>query len=233
MTFIAAMSSISSNEHIETHSTQNSTQNTAQNTIQRITRRLAPRRSLMQNSTSKIINVSANTPSITTHQCKGTTTRNKQCLKTIPISKQFCVYHEQTISFKFEKPDECIICLESLTTTDRPLDCGHWIHTSCVALSGKDVCPVCRQQVHTLSENEQMIMLQKQEEQKDESQRIDEEFFTDYILQQQERERQRAILNSMYNNHVDGLLAVIDDETQSNDDMTIEVLYYYDGPLYT
>jgi hypothetical protein len=42
-----------------------------------------------------------------------------------------------------EKPDECIICYEKLEETS-PLQCGHWLHVSCVEKHFKPECPICR-----------------------------------------------------------------------------------------
>jgi hypothetical protein len=41
------------------------------------------------------------------------------------------------------KPDDCIICYEKLEQ-EHPLECGHWIHTSCAEKHFKPECPVCR-----------------------------------------------------------------------------------------
>jgi hypothetical protein len=43
-----------------------------------------------------------------------------------------------------EKPQECIICLEKLNDADNALQCGHWIHISCIQKQFKPECPVCR-----------------------------------------------------------------------------------------
>lgn len=46
----------------------------------------------------------------------------------------------------YEKPDECIICLEKFDEKDdKPLSCGHWVHESCIIAWGKRQCPICRQ----------------------------------------------------------------------------------------
>lgn len=41
------------------------------------------------------------------------------------------------------KPENCTICLE-LLNEDIPLDCGHWIHISCIQKQFKAECPLCR-----------------------------------------------------------------------------------------
>ena len=48
---------------------------------------------------------------------------------------------------KFEKPDVCIVCVESVKKMKTPLDCGHWIHLECVVASGKQECPLCKKKV--------------------------------------------------------------------------------------
>jgi hypothetical protein len=59
---------------------------------------------------------------------------------------EFCKKHSE--QFKFDKPDECCVCLEDLKDEKYPLrDCGHWVHHKCVIMSGKDECPCCRGKV--------------------------------------------------------------------------------------
>lgn len=45
------------------------------------------------------------------------------------------------------KPDECIICYEKLNE-EHPLECGHWLHISCVEKHFKPECPICRAPLH-------------------------------------------------------------------------------------
>ena len=59
-----------------------------------------------------------------------------------------CKKHYNTFKFKDDKPDECVVCLESLSDEKYPLrDCGHWVHYKCVILSGKKECPLCRYEI--------------------------------------------------------------------------------------
>ena len=49
---------------------------------------------------------------------------------------------------RFEKPEECPICLEPFLEDMNPLKpCNHWIHNECVARSGKKECPICRSEI--------------------------------------------------------------------------------------
>jgi len=45
--------------------------------------------------------------------------------------------------FTQEKPDDCVICTEKMNEND-PLNCGHWIHYTCIQKQFKAECPVCR-----------------------------------------------------------------------------------------
>lgn len=46
---------------------------------------------------------------------------------------------------RFEKPEECCVCLEEFADNDDPLfPCGHWVHPKCVALWGNEQCPLCK-----------------------------------------------------------------------------------------
>ncbi len=68
----------------------------------------------------------------------------------------FCRKH--LVQYKFEKPDECCVCLEDLKDEKYPLrECGHWIHHNCVIMTGKEECPCCRAKV-TLNKEQQKAL---------------------------------------------------------------------------
>lgn len=46
--------------------------------------------------------------------------------------------------FTQEKPDECIVCRDSLDNNEESLICGHWIHLKCLQRHFKAECPICR-----------------------------------------------------------------------------------------
>jgi Ring finger domain len=48
-----------------------------------------------------------------------------------------------SLSYVQEKPEDCIICTEKMEE-ERSLECGHWIHYSCIQKQFKAECPVCR-----------------------------------------------------------------------------------------
>ena len=69
----------------------------------------------------------------------------------------------------YEKPEECPICLEEFNDYESiPLiPCFHWVCKKCVINSGKNECPICRQEVElTKIELKQCtkINLQRQKE---------------------------------------------------------------------
>jgi hypothetical protein len=43
-----------------------------------------------------------------------------------------------------ERPSDCIICYETLSITEPPLPCGHYLHLACVKKHFKPECPLCR-----------------------------------------------------------------------------------------
>ena len=51
---------------------------------------------------------------------------------------------------------ECPVCVESIIDT-MPLSCGHWICRTCIVKSGKNKCPLCRQNV-TISTQEYLYI---------------------------------------------------------------------------
>lgn len=42
------------------------------------------------------------------------------------------------------RPNNCPTCLEKFNDTDKPLQCGHWIHVSCIQKGHKAACHLCR-----------------------------------------------------------------------------------------
>ena len=86
---------------------------------------------------------------------KGSVCKNK-CCKTNNNS-DYCKMHSRI--FKFEKPSECPICQEDISSEKQPLSCGHWVHKNCI-LSWKDQCPVCRKQIK-LTKKEQKILINR------------------------------------------------------------------------
>jgi hypothetical protein len=69
-----------------------------------------------------------------------------RCKQDVICLSSFCKNHIK--KYKQEKPVECAVCCESLLDEKHPLlNCGHWIHHSCILKSAKDECPLCRTKV--------------------------------------------------------------------------------------
>jgi hypothetical protein len=95
----------------------------------------------------------------------------------------FCKKH--SIQFKFDKPEECCVCLEKLKNEKYPLrDCGHWIHHNCVILTGKDECPCCRGKVKLTKEQQTSLNEVKNKNKKE---KLEEEQREIRIALEQER----------------------------------------------
>ena len=156
-----------------------------------------------------------------TYTCLGTTTKNKQCkLKTTSETK-FCPFHkdqfkdnEKEKKFKFEKPEDCIICCEEFAVDDMPLSpCGHWIHKMCVFQTGKQQCPICRGFVEFTMDEKKIFEKYEKKKKEDEAEdlrRENEEMLEDYLINSNE-------ILSTFMSHL--LNSVIDS------DMNIDTLY--------
>jgi hypothetical protein len=79
--------------------------------------------------------------------CRKMVQNEEYCLNTKEF-KICCESHSKYLTI-YEKPDECPICLEEFDIENSiPLiPCSHWICKKCVINSGKNECPICRQQV--------------------------------------------------------------------------------------
>lgn len=73
--------------------------------------------------------------------CIGITKNGDNCKKKVSNNNKFCNIH--TKKWNNEKPNECPICFEPMNEK-RPLECGHWIHRSCILKSNKCECAICR-----------------------------------------------------------------------------------------
>ena len=132
-----------------------------------------------------------------------------------------CELHTKCLT-TYEKPDECPICLDEFSKYDSiPLIlCSHWICKKCVVNSGKNECPICRQEVQ-LSKVElkqcNKINMKRQKE-KEEQQMIEDRRMAEQLqreLNQNERiqvqpvyVRRMPIMNINIDN-IDEMLIVI------------------------
>lgn len=91
--------------------------------------------------------------------CLGTTLKGKKCKNKTFEKHNYCKIHYE--KFRLEKPSECPICFESLEQVKVPLDCGHWVHRSCL-LKWRSICPVCRTDVKLTSKERKKIKKNEQ-----------------------------------------------------------------------
>ena len=65
---------------------------------------------------------------------------------------------EENKKYKFEKPEECYICLSPFLDNDKPIEpCGHWVHRECQVKTGY-YCGLCRSQVVFTKEEEKLVL---------------------------------------------------------------------------
>ena len=86
--------------------------------------------------------------------CVGYTLKGKQCKNKQSKEGKYCRLHCNM--YKFDKPEECPICMENITNELRPLDCGHWVHKHCL-LKWNDICPTCRTPIN-LSKSDRRVL---------------------------------------------------------------------------
>lgn len=73
-------------------------------------------------------------------------------------NKKYDMCKKHITQYKFEKPDECCVCLDDLKEEKHPLlNCGHWIHHKCVIMTGKEECPCCRAKVSLNKEQQREL----------------------------------------------------------------------------
>ena len=59
----------------------------------------------------------------------------------------FCEQHSH--KYRFEKPHECPICFDEISNeTETPLECGHWIHRTCIQPTNLHKCSLCNQKMN-------------------------------------------------------------------------------------
>jgi hypothetical protein len=133
-----------------------------------------------------------------------------------------CDLHNKCLSV-FEKPDECPICLEEFSKYDSvPLiPCSHWVCKKCVINSGKNECPICRQEVQLSKvELKQCNKINnKRQKEKEEQQMIEDRRIAEQLqreLNQNERRIQvqpvivRRVLPVINVENIEEMLIVID-----------------------
>lgn len=86
--------------------------------------------------------------------CTATNKNGKKCKNKKCKNHSYCKRHLSL--FKFDKPDECIICTSSMENENQPLSCGHWVHRKCI-VQWKDECPICRTKIKVTKKEYQMI----------------------------------------------------------------------------
>jgi len=84
-------------------------------------------------------------PPITKGQdCHGVTKNQTKCKRKACTDSIYCSLHQEM--YKYDRPNDCIICSEELPQHIRPTKCGHFMHTECLNewLNSHLTCPICR-----------------------------------------------------------------------------------------
>lgn len=111
-----------------------------------------------------------------------------------------CELHTKCLT-TYEKPDECPICLNEFNMFESiPLiPCYHWICKNCVINSGKNECPVCRQEVElSKSELKQCNKISnKRQKEKEEQQMVEDRRMAEQ-LQRELNQAERIQVQPVY-----------------------------------
>ena len=114
--------------------------------------------------------------------------------------KVCCDLHTKCLT-TFEKPDECPICLDEFNKyVSIPLiPCSHWVCKKCVINSGKNECPICRQEVQLSKvEMKQCNKIScKRQKEKEEQQLIEDRRMAEQ-LQQELNQNERVQVQPVY-----------------------------------
>lgn len=81
-------------------------------------------------------------------ECNSTTKKGIKCKNKCNKNSYYCNVH--FLKHKFQKPDECSICMDSTSNIHTPLSCGHWVHKKCIIQWGKNQCPICRRKINII-----------------------------------------------------------------------------------
>lgn len=155
-------------------------------------------------------------------QCSGITKKGLPCKKKVKGGK-FCYYHNktqpsETIVYKFEKPEDCVVCTDPLNETQPLAPCGHWVHRECQLRSGRK-CVLCRTDI-VFSKEEEKTLIQKELEDRKEAERINLEAARNINTSEQRQSHARYIglmlnhngqLVLRYRNSVYNLITVPDE----------------------
>jgi len=98
----------------------------------------------------------------------------------------YCPIHVKL--FRYDKPDDCPICLCDLDEEEFHLSCGHWVHRNC-QMKWNDICSIFRQKIKLTSEE------QKQMDKIKEERNAERERENMRIAQQIANEQQATIAN--------------------------------------
>ena len=151
----------------------------------------------------------------TTTICKGITLSGVPCNRRIKeTGKTLC--HQHKVIFRQAKPEECIICYESLANQKRSLDCGHWIHKQCIIKSAKAECTICRKKLNLgalATQRIKELAIQRSEEQliEEEQELIALENTRSNLIDPELQERIHDIVSNIleYNDTIDAIDVIV------------------------
>jgi hypothetical protein len=93
--------------------------------------------------------------------CNAKTIKGQSCKNKCMDKLNYCKIHNYI--YKIEKPEDCLICCESLKREKYPLSCGHWIHKECIYKWSKKQCPVCTLPIKLTKKESRIFELYRKE----------------------------------------------------------------------
>lgn len=82
-------------------------------------------------------------------KCHALTNKKTPCKLAAECDNIYCYKHAPC--YKYERPETCAICTETIGLDVKPTKCGHFMHDKCLKtwLKSNNTCPMCREHIRS------------------------------------------------------------------------------------